>query len=281
MSIQERQNTEESIGRLASQRYLYSRAKFTRTCEMCLFLLVALLGLGSSAIENFALSQWIPLIVLFVWFADQFILRRIESAFKTEAAIIQEDFDCFVLDLAWPEHKGMERPTPDRLRQLARKAFRKSGGSAGLIDWYQPDEIPRDPIQSKMHCQKINCWWDANLRRNWKNLLYVALGFFVVLALILSLINNITVSRFVALVASAIGVFHWGIAEIIDQDKSGQKISGLHRHLSSLTLLEQISPSAVRSVQDEIFEHRRTCPPVPNWFYRINRDVQESEATAT
>ena len=280
MSIQERQNKEESIGKLASQRFLYSRAKLTRTCEMCLILLVSLLGLGSTAIENSALSQWIPLIVLIVWIADQFILRKIISAFKTEAAIVQEDFDCFVLDLAWPVHKGIERPTPDRSKQLARKACRKSGGSAGLIDWYAPNEIPRDPIQSKIYCQKMNCWWDVNLRRRWKNLLYVALGSFVVLALILGFSNNITVVRFVALVASSLGVLGWGIAEIIDQGESGKKINGLHRYLASLSQLEQISPSAVRSVQDEIFEHRRTSPLVPDWFYWFYRNDQESEATA-
>ena len=281
MRIQERQNKAESISKLASQRLLYSRAKRTRVFEMCLILLIAFLGLVSSAFEISALSQLVPLIVLIVWFVDQLILKKKESAFKTEAAIVQEDFDCFVLDLAWPEYKGIERPTPDRLKQLDRQAASRSVGSASLLNWYGPRGMPCDPFQAKIHCQKMNCWWDANLRRRWRNLLYWASGSFVVAAVILCLINGITVTSLVALVASSIGVLRWGVAEVIDQVEAGQQVNKLHKYLTSLSRQEQISPSEVRSVQDEIFELRRKGPLVPDWFYNFSRDNQESEATGT
>lgn len=277
MSIQERQNKEESIRKLASQRLLYSRAKLTRSFKVGLILLVSLLGLASSTLENTALSQWIPLVVLIVWTADQLILKKKENSLKTEAAVVQEDFDCYVLDLDWPEHKAIERPTPDRLRQLSRKALRKSNGSVGLFDWYSPGEIPREPIHAKIHCQKMSCWWDTNLRLRWKNMLYVALVSFVCSALILCYFNDITVARLTAIFASILGVLSWTITEKYQQEESGQRIERLHRHLENLSQQETISPSSVRSVQDEIFEHRRSSPLIPDWFYRLNRNDQESE----
>ena len=281
MSIQERQNTAESISKLASQRFLYSCAKRTRVFEMCLIVLIVFLGLVSSAVEISDLSQWVPLVVLLAWIVDQFLLKRKENSFKTEAAIVQEDFDCFVLDLVWPEYKGIERPTPDRLRQLDRLAAKRSVGSASLLNWYGPSGMPCDPFHAKIHCQKINCWWDANLRRRWRNLLYWASGSFVVAAVILCIVNGITVTKLVALVASSIGVLRWGVAEIIDQMEAGQQANKLHKFLTGLSRQEQISPSEVRSVQDEIFELRRKGPLVPDWFYNFSRDDQESEATGT
>ena len=281
MSIQDRQNKAESIAKLASQRLLYSYAKRIRIIEMCLILLIALLGLASSALNFAAFSRWVPLVVLIVWIINQLILRRRESSLKAEAAIVQEDFDCFVLDLMWPEYKGIERPTPDRIRQLDRQAASRSNGSASLRNWYAPSGIPCDPIQAKIHCQKMNCWWDANLRQRWRNLLYWAFGAFVITALTLCVFNGITVTRFIAIGASCIGVLGWGVAEIMDQEEAGMKVNRLHKYLTGLSRQEQISPSDVRSIQDEIFGHRLSAPLVPDWFYNFSRDNQESEATGT
>ena len=57
-----------------------------------------------------------------------------------------------------------------------------------------------------------------------------------------------------------------------------RRIDGIHYYLSDLSEEESISPANIRSIQDEIFEHRRSNPPVPDWFYWRERDCQESEA---
>ncbi len=36
-----------------------------------------------------------------------------------------------------------------------------------------------------------------------------------------------------------------------------------------------IAACDVRLVQAAIFEHRRVCPSVPEWFYRIKRNAYE------
>ena len=281
MSIQERQNETISIARLASQRLLYSRAKLTRNIEMFLVFLVAFLGLSALAIDNFLFIHWVPVFVLAVWLTNQLVLKRIERNFKTEAANVQEDFDCFVLDLAWPEHKGIAPPTSDRIRQLYLKDSRARGDSARFYNWYSPSNIPRDPIQAVVFCQKMNCWWDVNLRHRWKILLWVVMGSCVFLALILGILTEVVIAEFIAYVSSCIGVLGWGIAEIIHQEEVGQKINGLHRHLTELSDKEQVLMSELRSVQDEIYEHRRTGPLVPDWFYWFYRNEQEIEVAMT
>ena len=110
MSIQEKQNHPESLAKLAAQRLLYQRAKWMRNIGMALILLIAIGGLAASVMENQSFGHFFPLIALAMWFVDQQVLKRKEIAFKTEAATIQEDFDCFVLDLPWPSHKGSSVP---------------------------------------------------------------------------------------------------------------------------------------------------------------------------
>ena len=199
MSIQERQNQQDSIEKLAAQRIAYSRAKITRNLGLALVLLVAILGIVASAVENQGLHQFVPLIALISWFFDQQVLKSKESALKTEAATIQEDFDCFVLCLPWPGFKGIQRPARERVRQLAKKAASKPNGLEEFKDWYSPDAIPQDPLLSRIHCQKINSWWDASLRRNWKTFLIVACWISAILALGMCVYTGISVANHLSL----------------------------------------------------------------------------------
>ena len=245
---------------------------------MCLILLVAFLGVVSSMVDRPLLNQLVPLIVIIAWIVDQLILKKTESDLKTEAATIQEEFDCFVLDLPWPKHKGLQSVAPERLRQLAYKTKCKPSGCNGLIDWFPPETMPRDPIQAKIHCQKLNCWWDVNLRRTWKIVLCVLFGILMALALSLAIITGITVGKTIAIAASFIRVIAWGVAELMNQQEAGRHTERIHRYLSELAIREDILPSDIRSAQDEIFEHRRTNSPVPDWLYKLRRDDQEREA---
>ena len=98
------------------------------------------------------------------------------------------------------------------------------------------------------------------------------------MALFLAVVTGITVAKLVAIVASNIRVLAWGLDEINNQAEASRRIGGIHRHLSNLFGQNHILPFDIRIVQDEIFEHRRSNPPVPDWFYWWKRDSQELEA---
>ena len=279
MSIQERQNHPKSLARLAAQRVLYRRAKCMRAIGMLLILPVAALALAASLSDDGEFSRYVPLVALVLWFVDQQVLKRKEAEYKTEAATIQEDFDCFVLDIPWPAHKSIVRPTFDRVTHLAGTRAGNPTAWEELQDWYAPSAIRDQSILSKIHCQRISCWWDVNLRRQWSTVLKVTLGIFAVLVLTLSFVTGITVAKFVTLIASNMRVLAWGLGELNGQAEAISRIEGIHRYLSDLSKKRQISPSDIRSIQDEIFEIRRSNPPVPDWFYRWKRDDQELEAS--
>ena len=284
MNIQENQNQPESLKKLAAQRLLYNYAKWVRNIDILAIFSVATLGIVASVMEDQRLGDFVPLISLLTWFFGQEVIKRSERALKTEATTIQEDFDCFVLDLPWPAHKGIQLPTPDRVRQLNSRASKKRKFfdrkvTKGLKDWYPLDKIcGDDTILSKVHCQKMNCWWDVTLRQKWCAALKFIFCIFLALVLCLSVLYEITVAKFVAILASNIRVLAWGRSEIKDQAETIQRIHGIHRHISSFTRENPPSPYDIRCIQDEILEHRRSNPPVPDWFYWWKRRKQEEEA---
>ncbi len=279
MSILEKQNHRESLAKLAALRLLYRHAKRMRGFGTVSVLVVALLGILASVIDSQWYNQTVPLVSLFLWFLDQEILRRREQAFKVEAAVIQEDFDCFVLDLPWPEYKGFARPTSDRIKQLEGKARKREGILEGLENWYGTDEIQDDSIHSKLRCQKASCWWDVNIRRKWGLILKVILVVVLFLVIGLAIIMKITVLQFVAIVASNIRILAWVLAEVREQKNAINRIERIHGILSSFGKEKPVSSSGIRSIQNEIFEHRRTNPPVPEWLYRLTRVDRELEMT--
>ncbi len=278
MSIQDRQNRPESLAKLAAQRLLYRRAKWARNLGFFLVILVGILAISDLVVENITFSYIVTFVAMVTWFLCQTVLKNWENFVKKEAATIQEEFDCFVLDLPWPEHKGIKHPTPDRINQLASTARNAPKVSAKLMDWYTPDAIPNDLALAKVYCQRMNCWWDVNLRRKWKTGLIVVSWCFVMLTVLVSAVTGLTVVELIALVASNLRVLAWGINEFREQSTTIEHIDGIHRYLSSFSGEKPISPSEIRHVQDEIFEHRCSNPPVPDWFYWREQDGQELEA---
>lgn len=278
MSIQTRQNLPESLDKLAAQRLLYRCAKRVRNLGFFLLILVGGLVTWASVEKNVTYSHVATFVAVVTWFIDQIVLKNWESVLKKEAATIQEEFDCFVLDLPWPEYKGIIHPTSDRIRQLASTARNAPKADAELTNWYPPDAIPGDPTLAKVRCQRMNSWWDMNLRRQWKTVLIVVFCCFVILTTLISVITGITVAKLTALVASNLRILAWGISEINAQSTVIERSVGIHRYLSSFSGENPPPLSAVRGVQDEIFEHRRSNPPVPDWFYWWKREGQELEA---
>lgn len=278
MSIPNRQNCPEALQQLEATSFLYHCAKWVRNLGFFQVILVGSLMFAVFAAKNDAFSEVVTFGAMLTWLIDQIVLKTQECRLKKEAAIIQEEFDCFVLDLPWPEYKGVSHPTPDRIKHLASKARNVPKIVDKLKDWYTPDAIPSDPDQARVHCQRINCWWDVSLRRKWKTFLRVIVWSFVAATILVAIVTGITVAELTALAASNFRLLAWGSSEIGEQSAAIDQIDGIHRYVSSLSSEERISPTVCRQIQDEIFEHRCFNPPVPNWFYRLNRDKQELEA---
>lgn len=275
MSIQERQNSPESIRRLSAQRYLYSLAKRVRSVSMLTIGGVAIVGLVASATGVKHYAQYVSVAILLSWLFDQVLLLTRERAHRLEAATIQEAFDCFVLDLAWPLHRGIQPPTSDRVNQLAMAADHNTGE---LENWYPLDEMPSNPMLAKIRCQRTNFWWDADLREQWVKC--VSWTFYILFALliVLAVLTGLTVAELVAVMVSGIRVLAWVLNECYSQTSAIRRLRGVHSFISDFREDRLPSAADIRGVQDVAFEHRCSAPPVPDWFYRHHRNTHETQA---
>ena len=279
MSIRERQNDQRSLDRLIAQRFLYRRLKTVENWRLMSVVIVAGLLLWDLAAEGSPFSQLATTIVVLLWFVDRVVLVRFASRVKEEAATIQEDFDCFVLDIPWPEHASVMPPTQDRIKELAGKGSRSGVAREALADWYHSEDIPADPVAARLHCQRINCRWDGRLRREW-------VGFVVFVVVVLGAAcvavgapAGVSLLEVVLSVAAGLRLLSWLSMEHQTQSVATERMEKLHRYLSRADMqIGQLTLCDVRLVQAAIFEHRRACPTVPDWFYRFRRKAHEEMA---
>ncbi len=195
---------------------------------------------------------------------------------KEEAAAIQEDFDCFVLDLPWPEHGTVERPTDDRVQELARMSG-QGEAPPELIDWYGGEEIPQDEMEARLHCQRVNCRWDGRLRKEWLCFVNSIVAGSVVVGFVLAALAGVSVLEVVLWAAAGLRLSAWLMTERAAQASAIKRMEKIRGFLSpaagkagTWTLCD------ILLVQASIFEHRRAGPMVPDWFYRRRRTSHEA-----
>ena len=276
MDIRERQNRPRSLDRLAAQRWLYGRAKKVENWRLVSAVAVAGLLLSGLLIEAELYSQLATIIVVGLWFIDQVVLVPSGDGRKEEAAAIREDFDCFVLDLPWPKHSGVGRPTDDRVKELVRMAGNPEARNE-LIDWYGGDDIPVEAIEGQLHCQRANCRWDRRLRREWVKCVRSVVVVSAVLGFIVAALAGMSLLKFVLVIAAGLRLVAWLATEHRAQSAARIRMEKLHRFLSRTDApTGRFTLCDVRLVQAGIFEHRRLGPMVPDWFYRCRKSAHEA-----
>ena len=276
MDIRERQNRPGALERLVAQRWLYGRAKKVENWRLTLVLAVAGLLLLGLAVEAELYSQLATMTVVALWFLDQVVMVRLVDRMKEEAAAIQQDFDCLVLNLPWPEHSGVERPTDDRVKELTRLAG-EGEAPPELIDWYGGDEIPVETNEARLHCQRANCRWDGRLRREWICFLKSVVGVAATGSLIVASLAGVSVLKVVLATAAGLRLAAWLMTEQRSQSTARMRMDKLHGFLSRARgPSDRLTSCDIRLVQESIFEHRRLGPMVPDWFYRFRRAAHEA-----
>ena len=280
-SIPQVQIEATQLDRLAAQRELYSRAKRVQAWQ--LILSVPCVIAWSFVVMAFpALRSYAALWAIGVTLLDLVALDRWQKSLKERAARIQEQFDCDVLQLAWPDLKG-PRPDAEQVAEESSSYRRTDPQFTTIRDWYAP-AVGRLPIHlGRLVCQRSSCWWDAKLRRRYSVSVLIALGLFSTLIVAVSLHESASLENFVLTgitplmpaITLAIKQFSEHNAAAARADRlrdTSQKFwrEALYEHLA----VEEVS-SRSRQLQDEIFEHRRQSPLIFDWIYQRLRNKHE------
>ena len=239
---------------------------------MLTFAVVCALVLSTIIANDETVAVIFSIFAVATWLVDRLVLSNFECELRTEAATIQEDFDCFVLDLTWPSLKGIKRPLTDRVRRLAAVAVRAPSVPNELQDWYTVDESEESFVET-LQCQRMNCAWDGDLRRCWMLIFRIGIWTVVVVTVVLMALGEVTVGKVGAMAALSIRVVGWFVDEIKGQNEAIERTELLQSYLSGESCGKPRDGCDLRMVQSEIFEHRRSAPPVPDWFHRRVKKV--------
>jgi len=284
-TIPQDQSAERSLERLAAQRQLYSDAKRVQAVHMVFSVPIvvgwSLLVIAVPDAKVYA-ATWGIVVAVF----DVILFTPWQKTLKQKAAKIQELFDCDVMRLAWQEIKVGRRPEPETVKLAAQRYKKAEPDYVTLKNWYPP-EVGQLPIElARIICQRINCWWDADLRRRYAATIISIVAMLALVVFLLALIGGLTVEKLVlAVLVPLLPAFILGIRQFSEHRDSAAKADRLRHHAEDLwakAMLGEANPDELtkcaRDLQDEIHSNRCISPLIFDWVFRRLRAGKEDVA---
>jgi hypothetical protein len=291
-----RENTDESIQKIAAQRESYSMAKTIFYWQVILAVpVVVLLSFGNAIIVKYFSEfsdnlkwlsenlEWIiggysvTIFLLELLFFNKSIGRLIEKAAK-----IQEVFDCNVFNISWNEFLVGEKPDKEDIYTY-NKNYLVNNKTDDLENWYSKYIQDISDNNAKLICQRSNVMYDNELRENFiKNTKIIASILFVALT-ILTLINDISTRSFIVNVIIPFLPIVTLAFKIHDDNK--RSITNL-LEIKNIISTEWnkvikdnyiISDETIRRIQDRIYLNRKENALILDFIYNKRRTNLEEQ----
>lgn len=283
--IDKQQLQPRMLNLLRARTLIYRRAKNVQAVGLAISLGFPIIGLIASAL----LLPSKPLIAfaaLIFSFVDVVFLDRWHRARLKNAAKLQEDFDCTVLQMDWNTFLVGSRIDPedvfaDSCKKLSDKDEQR------LINWY-PVAVKALPLHlARLVCQRTNIWYDSALRKRYRFVLLVGCAVLSAVAGFASLAIDCTMTTFVlSTLAPMTPVLIWALRECDRQaatcellDRLNDEVKKLWEHSRSGATEQEISKRS-RELQDAIFNHRASSPLIFDWVYNLLRRNMEERMNA-
>lgn len=281
MSIIERQEVPESIELLAAQRNLYSRVKYIIGFQMLLSVPIAICAAIVTIVKP-EFKGYVALWGILVVVIDLFVFTPWVRRLRDSAARVQELFDTRVLGLEWNEMSAGKKPERELIHEEALKHGLADADIAGLQRWY-PVVIAKVPeIFGIIISQRSNVWWDARMRRRYTltvriTLICIALGLIGY-----GLYEKKGMFEFlVYIIAPLVSTYVFGYRQMIEHGDAADRLDKL-KELAEKIWADAVAGKDVgmlklrcRTLQDQIFDHRKKNPPIFDFLFRWFRDENE------
>jgi hypothetical protein len=277
--ILQEQNTARSINLQAAKSYFYTVAERTQTVQLVILVANALFWPLFLAVKP-EMKVWSALAALLIPMLEVALIEPLQKRWKTCGAKMQEVFDCMVLQLGWNDFKVGEVPREEYVVAGANKFRLAKRDESKLNDWYTFDFSDLPTVHARLVCQRANAWWDSELRGVYMSLIRWSVGGLALLALIIGIAAGLTVERLIlAVVAPLTPICMWGLREtrkqssiILDGERLVKRVDSLWRLACEWSITDQELEAESRSLQNEIYDRRRSSAVNPQWLYWRKRD---------
>lgn len=272
------QNKPENLQKLAAQRQLYKTAKRLLIWQIILTVPVTIAlsfcKLLQDSLFGFSVTAFVALYGILLAIADIFIFNHFISQYRTDAAKIQELFDCSAYEMSWNNIEIGKEPNQELINEFSNQYVEIP--DSPLTDWYPFEIGSMDKQQAILTCQKTNLYYDASLRRMYKNIaLIVSIATFIIL-IATSIGKNISLPSFIVYVlAPFFPILILTFKIIFEHGKSIKSASELHDRVNVVNPYNAPSMEQLRSIQNKIYCHRKDSPLMPDFFYNKKRKKLE------
>jgi hypothetical protein len=200
------------------------------------------------------------------------------------AAIVQEAFDCSVLQLSWDDMRVGSPPEEEDVHD-ASSAYLGGRDDPTLKDWY-PVAAGELPVAlGRIICQRANLRWDATLRRRYRMRLAEVLLALGIIICVIGLRPGFSLEQLTLGVLAPIApMVLWGIREFrlhgdaaAISDRLREKSSALWSAAIARRVSEEQLAFQSRQLQSEIYNRRSTAPMIAGWIYRHMRASGEEQ----
>lgn len=283
--IDKRQVEPRMLDLLRARTLIYRRAKNFQAAGLVISLGFPIVGLIVSAL----LLPWKPFIALAALifsFLEVLLLDRWQRAQLKNAAKLQEDFDCAVLQMGWNPFLVGNRIDPEDVFADACKKL-SDRDEQRLINWY-PLAVKELPLHlARLVCQRTNLWYDSALRKRYRVVLLSGCVVLIAVAGFTSLAIDHTMTTFVlSTLAPMTPVMIWALRESNRQTATCEFLDRLNEEVKKLWdrsrsgATEQEISMRSRELQDAIYNHRASSPLIFDWVYNLLRRKMEERMNA-
>lgn len=286
IDVAARQALVRSIDLLAAQRQSYSNAKGAMLGQLVLSLGGIAVGLLVAAKPTWTLvGQCVGGVIVAVDLGLGYQLK----GYRREGAQLQELFDSEVLGLPWNETLAGDKPSVDLISDRA-KAYRKANATlADLEKWYTPEVSVLPQPLAQLACQREGVSWDRRLRKRY------AMGLTGVFILLVTLIASAAWTYHAQAGAAwweilttfwvfAFPMVKYAWTNLLEAIVNVRGISELQQTADRIwqqLVDREVSadgvPPRIRSLQDRIYDHRRTTPLIHDAVYEYFRKGMQED----
>jgi hypothetical protein len=283
-AIKHRQNEPINLKYLSAQRVLYARAKktFGGQVLVTVFISVTLnfLKFVPATLLKFDINPFVGFLSLLICFADILFFNVYISGLRTNAAKVQELFDCNLFDLSWNGTNSGTKPENDIIEENAEKLV--PDPNMPLENWYDINLEGLSKERSILLCQETNLFYDGKLREHFKTANVLCCVAVFVISLGIAIITDIKVRSYLTTVLlPVLPVITITLKTIMENRKSLAASSELKKAVLQLkSRQEEPTMQELRQVQDKIYCGRKDSALVPEWYYQWKRSKLEKAMKA-
>ena len=275
--IRSRQNEEHSIEMLAAQRKLYNDAKAVNWISTALsvwipFILSILLVFVTQNAPLETVSYIISIISMLVSLCiDSYIKKR-----KELAASVQQKFDVYVYQMPWNERLfGKNRNLNHAIAEHSKLIMSKEDEKKALYDWYTPVVDKKSINDGILACQRENQWWDVGIRKRYRLVCCIAIIIMTVIVFGMGIIRNEEAVKLLWRFAFIVPMVQWLIDTVKQLNEDIDNLKGMDEMINDES---SKSMDDLQDIQAKIYEHRKGCFAIPNFFYNVFKENDEDNA---